>query len=49
MHVPGIQNCSADAMLHIYENPNSKPSIDDLSTMDLLIDPEGDDLPEERL
>jgi hypothetical protein len=49
IHVPGIQNCSADAMSHIYENPNSKPGIDDLSTVDLLIDPEGDDLPEERL
>jgi hypothetical protein len=49
IHVPGIQNRSADTMLRIYENPNSKPGIDNLSTVDLLIDPEGDDLPEERL
>jgi hypothetical protein len=33
-------------MLHIYENPNSKPGIDNLSTMDLMIDLEGEDLPE---
>jgi hypothetical protein len=31
----------------IYKNPNSKPGLEDLSTMDLLIDPEGDDLPED--
>jgi hypothetical protein len=49
IHIPGVQNCSADAMSHIYENPNSKPGLEDLSTMDLLIDPEGDNLPEERL
>ena len=49
IHIPGIQNRSADAMSRIYENPNSKPGIDDLSTVDLLIDPEGDDLPEQRL
>ena len=49
IHVPRVQNRSADAMSHIYENPNSKPRIDDLSTVDLLIDPEGDDLPEQCL
>jgi hypothetical protein len=49
IHVPGVQNRSADAMSRIYENPNSKPGLEDLSTVDLLIDPEGDDLPEERL
>ena len=49
MHVPGVQNHSADAMSRIYENPNSRPGIDDLSTVDLLIDPEGEDLPEARL
>ena len=49
IHVPGVQNRSADAMSRIYENPNSKPGIDDLSTVDLLIDPEGDDLPEQHL
>jgi hypothetical protein len=49
IHVPGVQNRSADAMSRIYENPNSKPGIDDLSTVDLLIDPERDNLPEERL
>jgi hypothetical protein len=36
-------------MSRIYENSNSKPGLEALSTMDLLIDPEGDDLPEERL
>jgi hypothetical protein len=49
IYVPGVQNRSADAMSCIYENPNSKPGLEDLSTVDLLIDPEGDDLPEERL
>ena len=49
IHVPGVQNCSADAMSRIYENPNSRPGLDDLSTVDLMIDPEGEDLPEARL
>jgi len=49
IHVPGETNRSADAMSRIYENPNSKPEIDDMSMVDLLIDPEGDDLPEQRL
>jgi hypothetical protein len=41
--------CHQLYMLHIYENPNSRPGIDNLSTMDLMIDPEGEDLPEARL
>lgn len=49
IHVPGAQNRSADALSRIYENPNSKPHLDDLSMVDLLLDPEGDDLPAERL
>lgn len=49
IHVPGVQNRSADAISRIYENSNSKPGIDDMSTVDLLIDPEGEDLPDERL
>jgi len=49
IHVPGVHNRSADAMSRLYENPNSKPELDDMSTADLLIDPEGEDLPELRL
>ncbi|HZZ15741.1 MAG TPA: reverse transcriptase domain-containing protein, partial [Candidatus Sulfotelmatobacter sp.] len=49
IHVPGVQNRSADAMSRVFENPNSVPDIDDMSTVDLLIDPEGEDLTEERL
>ena len=33
----------------MYENPNSKAGVDDLSTVDLQLDKEGDDLPEQRL
>ena len=49
IHVPGIQNGSADALSRVYENPNSKASVDDLSTADILLDKEGDDLTEQRL
>lgn len=47
IHIPDKTNHSADTMSCIYENPNSKPEIDDMSMVDLLIDPEGDDLPEQ--
>src|SRR5271156_3594831 len=40
IHVPGVQNRSADAMSRLYENSNSKPGLDDMSTVDLLIDPD---------
>jgi len=49
IHVPGIQNRSADALSRMYENPNSKIHVDDLSTADILLDKEGDDLTEQRL
>ena len=49
IHVAGTLNRSADALSRIYENPNSKPRLDDMSTADLLLDLEGDDLPESRL
>ena len=49
IHVPGSQNRSADALSRKFENPNNKFHVDDLSTVDLLLDPEGDDLPEQRL
>ena len=49
IHVPGTQNRSADALSRIYENPNSKPNLDDLSTVDILLDTEGDDLTEQRI
>jgi hypothetical protein len=45
IHMPGIQNRSADALSRIFKNPNSKPHLDDLSMVDLLLDTEGDDLP----
>jgi len=49
IHVPGSQNRSADALSCKFENLNNKFHVDDLSTVDLLLDPEGDDLPEQRL
>jgi len=49
IHVPGTLNKSADALSRIYENPNSRPRLDDLSMADLLLDADGDDLPAERL
>src|SRR5271156_303445 len=49
IHVAGTLNRSADTLSRIYENPNSKPRLDDMSTADLLLDLEGDDLPESRL
>ena len=47
IHVPGVQNRGADALSHIYENLNSTPQLDNLSTVDLLLDADGDDLTEE--
>ena len=49
IHVLGVQNCGADALSHIYENPNSIPQLNDLSTMDVLLDADGNNLTEERL
>ena len=49
IHVPGSQNRSADALSRLFENPNNKARLEDLSTVDLLLDKDGDDLTEERL
>ena len=49
LHVPGLTNRSADALSQQFESPNAKPSIDDYSMVDLLLDSEGDDLPSARL
>lgn len=49
IHVPGLTNRSADALSRRFESPNAKPSIDDYSTVDILLDSEGDDLPAARL
>ena len=46
IHIPGSENCSADALSRIYENPNVQPQREDLSTVDLLLDTYGDNLPE---
>lgn len=47
IHVPGQQNRTADALSRIFENSNSKPQLEDLSTVDLMLDKDGDDLPME--
>ena len=49
IHGPGSQNQSADALLQLFENPNNKARLEDLSTVDLLLDKDGDDLTEECL
>ena len=49
IHIPGSQNQSADALSRLFENPNNKVQLEDLSTVDLLLDKDGDDLTEERL
>jgi hypothetical protein len=49
IHIPGSENRSADALSRIYENPDVQPRREDLSTVDLLLDADGDDLPEARL
>jgi hypothetical protein len=47
IHIPGSQNRSADALSRLFENPNSKVRLEDLSTVDLLLDKDGDDLTEQ--
>jgi hypothetical protein len=49
IHIPGSQNRSADALSRLFENLNSKARLEDLSTVDLLLDKDGDDLTEQRL
>ena len=49
IHIPGKENRSADALSQIFENPNITPQTEDLSSVDLLLDKEGDDLPESRI
>jgi hypothetical protein len=49
IHIPGSQNRSADALSRLFENPNSKARLEDLSTVDLLLDKDDDDLTEQRL
>jgi hypothetical protein len=46
IHIPGSQNQSADTL---FKNPNSKARLEDLSTVDLLLNKDGDDLTEQRL
>ena len=49
IHVPGTDNRSADALSRLFENPNNKARLEDLSTVDLLLDKDGDDLTEQRI
>ena len=49
IHIPGSQNRSADALSRLFENPNNKVQLEDLSAVDLLLDKDGDDLTEEHL
>jgi hypothetical protein len=49
IHIPGTQNRSADALSRIFENPNSHANLEDLSTVDILLDMDGDDLTEQRM
>ena len=49
IHIPGSQNRSADALSRLFENPNSKAQLEDLSTVDLLLDKDGDDLTKQRI
>jgi hypothetical protein len=49
IHIPGSQNRSADTLSQLFENPNSKARLEDLSTVDLLLDKDGDNLAEQRL
>ena len=49
IHILGQQNRSADTLSRIYKNPNSKPRLEDLSNIDLLLDADGDDLTAERI
>jgi hypothetical protein len=51
IHILGSQNQSADALsqLLLFKNLNSKAQLEDLSTVDLLLNKDGDDLMEQRL
>jgi hypothetical protein len=49
IHILGSQNRSADTLSRLFKNPNSKVRLEDLSTVDLLLDKDGDDLMEQRL
>ena len=49
IHIPGSQNRSADTLLRLFENPNSKAQLEDLSTVDLLLDKDSNDLTEQRI
>ena len=49
IHILGSENRSADTLSRIYENPNVQPRREDLSTVDLLLDADGDNLPEAHL
>ena len=49
IHIPGSQNRSADALLQLFENPNNKAQLEDLSAVDLLLDKDGVDLMEKCL
>jgi hypothetical protein len=48
IHIPGTKNQSADALSRRFESPNAKPSLDDFSAVDLLLDKDGDDLSSAR-
>ena len=49
IHILGSQNWSADALLRLFKNPNNKAQLEDLSTVNLLLDKDGEDLTEECL
>lgn len=49
VHIPGSINRSADALSRRFESPNAQARIDDFSTVDLLLDKDGDDLPSARM
>jgi hypothetical protein len=49
IHIPGLQNRSADALSRLFENLNSKAQLEDLSTVDLLLDKNSNNLTEQRL
>ena len=38
-----------DALSRLFENPNNKARLEDLSTVDLLLDKDSDDLTEQRI
>ena len=49
IHVLGSQNWSTDTLLRLFENPNNKVQLEDLSTVDLLLNKDGDDLMEHKM